>query len=61
MIVLPPHISPQLVVADVANKFAKSHFVRGVRETNVRLLMRMIIQYLQVEYVWPMILLEIKR
>ena len=54
-------VPEELVVADVANKFAKSHFVRGVRETNVRLLMRMIIQYLQVEYVWPMILLETKR
>ena len=41
-------IPGQLVVADVANKFAQSHFVRGVKETNVRLLMSTMIQYMQV-------------
>ena len=36
------------MVADVANKFAQSHLVRGVKETNVRLLMSTMIQYMQV-------------
>ena len=38
----------QLVVAEVANKFAQSHFTRGVRDTNVRLLTKIVIQYVQV-------------
>ena len=39
----------QLVVAEVANKFAKSHFCRGVRDTNVRLLTKIVMDYLQVQ------------
>ena len=38
----------QLVVAEVANKFAQSHFQRGVRDQNVRNLTKIVIQYLQV-------------
>ena len=32
----------------MANKFAQSHFSRGVRDTNVRLLTKVIIEYIQV-------------
>ena len=42
------HFTSQLVVAEVANKFAQSHFSRGVRDTNVRLLTKVIIEYIQV-------------
>ena len=42
------HFTVQLVVAEVANKFAQSHFSRGVRDTNVRLLTKVIIEYIQV-------------
>ena len=38
----------QLVVNEVAHKFAQSHFTRGVREKNVRLLSTIIIDYVQV-------------
>ena len=38
----------QLVVNEVAHKFAQSHFTRGVREKNVRLLTTIIIDYVQV-------------
>ena len=38
----------QLVVTEVANKFAQSHFVRGVRENKVRLLTVIIMDYVQV-------------
>ena len=38
----------QLVVNEVAHKFAQSHFTRGVREKNVRLLTKIIIDYVQV-------------
>ena len=40
----------QLVVAEVANKFAQSHFRRGVRDQNVRLLTKIVIQYIQVSF-----------
>ena len=38
----------QLVVNEVANKFAGSHFQRGVREKIVRHLTTIIIDYVQV-------------
>ena len=38
----------QLVVNEVAHKFAQSHFTRGVRKKNVRLLTTIIIDYVQV-------------
>ena len=37
-----------MVVNEVANKFAGSHFQRGVREKIVRLLIKIIIDYVQV-------------
>ena len=36
------------MVTEVANKFAQSHFRRGVRDQNVRLLTKIVIQYIQV-------------
>ena len=36
------------MVNEVANKFAKAHFVRGVREKNVRLLTVIVMDYVQV-------------
>ena len=38
----------QLIVEDVASKFAISHFKRGVRAKNVRVLTNIIVEYLQV-------------
>ncbi|XP_023321165.1 globin-like [Eurytemora carolleeae] len=37
----------QLIVEDVASKFAVSHFKRGVRAKNVRVLTNIIVEYLQ--------------
>ena len=42
----------QLVVAEVANKFAQSHFGRGVRDTNVRLLTKVVVQYIDRQVSW---------
>ena len=42
----------QLVVAEVANKFAQSHFERGVRDTNVRLLTKVVVQYIHRQVSW---------
>ena len=42
----------QLVVNEVAHKFAQSHFTRGVREKNVRLLTAIIIEYVQVVLIY---------
>ena len=39
------------MVSEVANKFAQSHFRRGVRDQNVRLLTKIVIQYIQVTFV----------
>ena len=36
------------MVNEVANKFAQSHFGRGVRENNVRLLTVIVMDYVQV-------------
>ena len=45
------HFNTQLVVAEVANKFAQSHFNRGVRDNNVRLLAKVIMEYIQVSII----------
>jgi len=42
-----------LVVKEVAIKFASSHFTRGVRENNVRLLTSVIIDYIENNYAQP--------
>ena len=42
----------QLVVNEVAHKFAQSHFTRGVREKNLRLLTAIIIDYVQVVLIY---------
>ena len=41
-------IFDQLVVSEVAYKFSKSHYRRGIRETNVRLLIPVVMEYLGV-------------
>ena len=46
----------QLVVAEVANKFAQSHFGRGVRDTNVRLLTKVVVQYIHRQVRWDNLL-----
>ena len=48
--------SYQLVVNEVAHKFAQSHFTRGVREKNVRLLTAIIIDYVQVVLIYYLLI-----
>ena len=37
------------MVAEVTNKFAQSHFGRGVTDTNMRLLTKVVVQYIDTQ------------